>query len=362
MATLSSIKINPFCWIADVSNLCGQFNWNSRFDWQLQLQGDQIPSTFINNLLAHQLTLDTLFKLNINLQGSPSGKPIGAINLYASQGSISNKTKNATAFNFTSIRLDAQAAQKGLTTTFSVKNKLQTLLELSVELPDYDTNIPLPYQNINGKLSASLSPLNFLPLFIPALSDTNGTFKSNLNISGPILTPTLSGTSTLSNLSATITPLNITLNKTNLSLKSDNNDTLVFQGQANADNGVLNIDGTLALDQEDQPLTLNVIGNNFPIIKSNEYKINITPHVKITHNKSKINISGTVNIPSAQITPEDFTSTVSLPSSTVLIDYNHDSPFQENFGIYTDITHVGRRRCIWLRRVARSTHRRTQCQ
>ena len=338
MTTPTNIKIDRFCWIANVSNLCGQFNWNSRFDWQLQLQGDQIPSTFINHLLTHQLTLDTLFKLNINLQGSPSGKPIGAINLSASQGSIRNKTENTTVFNFTSMLLDAQASQKELTTTFTIKNKLQTLLGLNLRLPDYNTNIPFLYQNITGKLSASLSPLNFLPLFIPSLSDTNGTFTSTLNISGPILTPTLSGTSTLSNLSATITPLKITLNKTNLYLNSDANDTLAFQGQTNADNGTLKLDGTIALDQEDQPLTLNITGNNFPVINNNEYKINITPHLKITHNKSKINISGTVNIPSAQITPEDFTSTVSLPSNAVVIDYNHHSPFKENFGIYTNVT------------------------
>ena len=234
--------------------------------------------------------------------------------------------------------LDAQASQKELTTTFTIKNKLQTLLGLNLRLPDYNTNIPFLYQNITGKLSASLSPLNFLPLFIPSLSDTNGTFTSTLNISGPILTPTLSGTSTLSNLSATITPLKITLNKTNLYLNSDANDTLAFQGQTNADNGTLKLDGTIALDQEDQPLTLNITGNNFPVINNNEYKINITPHLKITHNKSKINISGTVNIPSAQITPEDFTSTVSLPSNAVVIDYNHHSPFKENFGIYTNVT------------------------
>ncbi len=187
--------------------------------------------------------------------------------------------------------------------------------------------------NVNIK---DISPLNQLSGYL--LSGT-GKFGGSFVIDGTLGAPVFQGTMALADGEIQIEDVGITLEELELSAAGDGTAnrvalTLVSEGSR------LTADGLISLNQEQEwQADLSIQGKNFQAVDLPEYKVFISPDLQLQYGKDGASLRGTVTIPRADITPEEFADSVSSSRDVVVKDAG-DKPQHKNLPPALDVNLV----------------------
>lgn len=135
-----------------------------------------------------------------------------------------------------------------------------------------------------------------------------------------------------------IKPLNIMLKNISLSAKANNQQQLTLQGKLQSGNGTLQFSGNTNLQNPTASCNLQLHGNNFLAINTNQYQVYASPNLKIQSQNNRWQLSGTLLIPQANINMPDFKqNTVELSKDVVIIDQpkEPENIFSRHF--YSDV-------------------------
>lgn len=179
----------------------------------------------------------------------------------------------------------------------------------------FDTDQP-----ISANVNSSFTTLNWLTQFIPTITKPEGLIKANLNINGTIAHPTMIGNITIVNGRVKIPSLGITLQNMNVMGESTRDNQLNFKGTVRSGHGDAQIQGVFDYSKADYPVTLKIKGTELQAINLPEYHVIITPDVTLAYAKQNLQLQGTIVIPTAEITPKNFNSTITLSSDVVFVD------------------------------------------
>lgn len=202
-------------------------------------------------------------------------------------------------------------------------------------LPSLEKPLPLMQQPLTAKLEIKRTRIQFLDDLMPQIKDLNGQLDAHLLVGGVLGKPTLKGQLNLQQGTLSIPTLGIHLRDITLTANSDRSGKVIFDANLNSGKGQLSLKGNTQLFDEKLPTVLHLRGKNVEIIHNHEATVDVSPELTISIDDHRINFDGTITVPSAKITPDDFTSTETLPDDVVFTDEEEkDTPFIINSRIH----------------------------
>lgn len=290
--------------------------------WQWTLEAHLAPS-------PKRLATQGLYT-QIEAKGALFAKNKGNLQLRINPGVYqmpNNNTLSSLAFN--GGRLQLLLSPKQLIGTGHLSLDPQKNLKVQFELPKFSLDQGLhDAQPIAGTLSFAINSLDFLQHLAPEIKNLKGKFNATVSVKG-----TLGKTQIQSDLMLSQTSLSLPflgLNLDNVVLKAHSkeknwdatgtitseNHNLIVKGK-----GILNANATNELTLE---------GKDFPLIATHEYQIKVSPELKLQVTPTTQLISGKILIPTAQIKPQSFNNSLSLPDEVVYKNQENSAPILLN--------------------------------
>ncbi len=190
----------------------------------------------------------------------------------------------------------------------------------TVALPRLKKAIPLAKQPIKANLDFQLSQLQFLDDYFAQMKDINGKLEAKLAITGLLGQPKLLGQVQLRQGQVSIPELGLNITKIQLNATSEKSGDVTYLANLNSGQGQLSIKGKTNIFSDSLPTQLTINGQNVEIMHNHQATLLVDPQISIDSKDRHINVEGTITIPSANITPDDFTTTETLPDDVVFVD------------------------------------------
>jgi translocation and assembly module TamB len=326
-----SASLASTCLANDSGSICGGVDWQSQQRLAAKLKSQGLNLSMINHLLPNNLKLDAPINVDINIDSNFNGKQSGRSVIDIPNGKIDYTYKGQTqTFTLNNSSMISELSNTGLNTQVNISTNPDQTLTGNINLPNFilvkGWN---PDQRFEGQLNVNAPDLSWLATLVGPLEKTKGSLVGELDLAGTLQQPQLKGHIDLQNGSTFIAPLDITPSNINLKASFDPNKGIVYKGSLASDQGKLNLSGQTELN-EFFNTTLNITGKNILGINTAEYKAHLSPDLKLTYNKPKLTLSGSLNVDKATLKPKSFASTTTLPDNIVYIrdEKMTDKPLQ----------------------------------
>lgn len=171
-------------------------------------------------------------------------------------------------------------------------------------------------------------PLNFFSNFITKSTATisSGNITIDLTLSDNKNAPEISGSAILTNGNVLLNAPNITLSNISLNVLGKNGSLIVTLKAYSKDKPIL-LTSTTDLTKPNYPTNIKITSDNALVFNSEEYVVYVTSNVNALITDNTITLSGTIHVPSANIQPYDFHTTITLPASDIVyVGENAQSP------------------------------------
>ena len=179
-----------------------------------------------------------------------------------------------------------------------------------------NTNIPL-----NVDLDLNFEQLDWLEKLEPALSGTHGKLKTKIVAKGTLEQPEVTGQFRLQEGQVSILPIGLNLNKVDGLIESNNqSDEIQISATLGSQSKELLINGhARLLPDKGFPYEFTVVGNEFPLIRTADISMDITPELSLNGTQKLHYIKGKVTVPLLDVimtsVPE---SAVSISPDTII--------------------------------------------
>lgn len=180
-------------------------------------------------------------------------------------------------------------------------------------------------QPVTGKVFSSFSRLDLLKDYIPQIKDPRGNLQAIVLVKGVLAHPDITANFNLSNGQVRIPVLGITPRAIHLQASVTLAKKLDFSGTFMSGKGRAELRGSIDFNNPDYPIVLQAKGSQLQAVDLPEYNILASPDITLNFVKQNLKVQGTILIPYADITPQNFSSTVTLPSDVVFVHANKTS-------------------------------------
>lgn len=175
-------------------------------------------------------------------------------------------------------------------------------------------------KNVQALITASLTDLAPLESLVPALNNVQGVANANINVSGNITKPDITGALTLAKGSANFPKLGLELKDISLEIASQAAGLIHLQGEFLSGDGQLKLKGNLTnLGAENWHCQGNIFGANIRIIQQSELSATVSPNLTFTADAGAINVNGTTEIPWARAAIKTLPASATRVSNDVII-------------------------------------------
>jgi len=173
------------------------------------------------------------------------------------------------------------------------------------------------FPQLNGLLNLRFTDFStFIPPS-PYAKHLRGLLTAQIKLSGTLEDPHWSGDISLANGHIKSTKFGIKINDLNLKARIEDTHPIPFNGRFRAGKGIATFQGDA--DLASLALKMSLKGDNLKIMNTLEYKILVSPDLTLLVNAQETLLTGHVLIPYADIKPNAFSTTVTLPSDVVFV-------------------------------------------
>ncbi len=176
---------------------------------------------------------------------------------------------------------------------------------------------PLGSPTLEGTLEGQLGPLDFLPVLVPAVAESDGRLELDLQFSGPPNRPVLAGEVNLRGLAADIPAAGLALREGRVRLAGQEDGRLQLVGNIASGAGRLGINGTL--NPASTAVDLRITGDRFQAADTQTLALQVSPRLAVQASPSRVNVTGEVGVPEALIQPPDRAGAVTVSDDTVIV-------------------------------------------
>lgn len=232
-------------------------------------------------------------------------------------------------------QLSAKLTPKALQTNGLFTIDPMKIINVALDIQNFQLNeMSAKHHPMSGKVNVQINSLDFLQEFSKDIEHLHGQLQMNLTAKGTFAQPILQGELSLKNGSIFIPKLGQIFSPIQVTLFSKNKQWQA-QGSITTSNKIISLKGQGNFSPKVTG-QLTIAGDNVPILKTENYNVNISPQLAINITPATVNVTGTVLIPSAQFKPISFSNTVSLSEDVVFV--KKESASQPNpLNINTDI-------------------------
>lgn len=259
----------------------------------------------------------------LTLKGQLQDNHTGNLSITMAQGHYQKPDLQPLLFAGGQLQLMLDKQQLHAQGRFTLDKNKNAALNLTLPQPRLSQFIN-QQQPLRGQLVVKVNSLDFLKELNPAINAAAGQLQMRLNAQGTLYKPVLQGEINLRNGSLSL-PAGIDLHPIEVKLTSKNQQWTT-KGRIVSRNNALTLSG----NGEFSPTIKGIIhldGQDFPLLQTEEYQINISPKLVFDFSPSALALRGELIIPKASLKPRVFTSSVNVSDDVV---YSGDQPNNPN--------------------------------
>ncbi len=215
------------------------------------------------------------------------------------------------------------------------------IIDMSLRLPEFEwmQATSLLSQSLDGEVKLNVGSLDFLHGLSPMVSDLRGQLSACLTIKGTLGNPDVQGTLKLLDGGLSIPDAGVTFNSIQVTLASHNKHWEAMGSIGNNDGHEINVKGKGEFSPRLHG-SVSITADNFPAFKTAEYTIHLSPQLTMNIDNEKLDITGTIVVPTARFKPMLFSNTLNLTDDAVFVSNEtakKSSPVHVNTDIYIKI-------------------------
>ncbi len=199
-------------------------------------------------------------------------------------------------------------------------------IEGRVNLPGLSLQgLDMQRQALKGRIQARLEDLGLISVVAPDIQNVQGRIHADFDLEGTLAKPRLKGSADLRDAALDIPEAGLELREMVFKLSAPTLASLRMEGGVRSGEGKLSFSGTTQLDAEQGfPTQLEVQGKDWVAVNIPEAELQITPELKIVHDKQRTELVGEILIPYARIRPRELPAgSVSGSSDLVVVGGEH---------------------------------------
>ncbi len=314
-------SVSALCLTSRVEGrVCVDGSWTRAAGWHAKLLGEALPLALLDPLLPADLNLDGKLKLAAQAQQTEAGKVAGELNLASPGGGVRYRAENREplSLDYRDLVLSGQL-QDGVARlrTRAQLEQPQGRLDGRLELPI--SALDPPSRRIEGKLTADISDMSLLAALVPVTDAVKGSLAVDLAVRGSVEQPDIDLDLALQEGEISLPAQGITLRDISLHAEPDGAGNIAFRGGVRSGEGRVELDGSLAPGTEGEwRVAMAVRGEGFEAISVPEYRVLVSPDLKLELDPASAQVSGAVLIPEARLRPKQL-SGATRPSRDVVI-------------------------------------------
>lgn len=337
LTTSQRFTMAAHCWGQQSSNLCATVPLiASPAQISTELTLTQMPLSTLTALLPGNTMLSGAIDAYVSFSWLQGKAPLATLKLNSKAGALTQQLTTPLTLAWQSFELQSQlnadTVQNDLQFTFSEQSSLSANVSISALQSDD--------KQLAGEIILQQFVLDFLQPLLGEFSELSGIVSGDLRLAGTLQQPLLHGVAELqrSRIKGKLAPVDI-----------DNADiTLTFSGQnasliglVTTPKGEINLSGTADWQQlSDWKAELNIKGDELRL-QIPQARLQIAPDLTLTATPQLTRISGTVQVPNADINIDNLPqNAVELSDDLVLLDEQlNRQPVEQTtmFVLQTDI-------------------------
>lgn len=192
---------------------------------------------------------------------------------------------------------------------------------------------------LDGHLHAELPDLSWLRQVNVEIAEASGRLIGDLNLAGTLAQPQPRGQVNLEDGKLRLVTPGIQLSEMRAQLDADGEQAMQLSASANSGKGSLKLAGQINPWVDPLSLDLKLSGENFQAMNTREARVQISPDLRITLAQRLLDVSGSIEVPKAEITPKSLgDGSVSASNDQVLVGDDPGAQQQRELRISADVT------------------------
>lgn len=330
------VRVETLCWRQEDARLCLEGKGDAREGWDTALDLSDYPLARLAAYLPPGNRMEG--QLEAHWQGhlAPDGRPRqGDLALRLSPGRLVFGAGEGEVLDMggggLQARVEGDRARFDLVLALAGEDRLTgagTLSGIGGDVPRLDAEV-----------QGRMRELGILEVFSTELESVQGELRLDLAARGPLARPALSGKLQLRDAALTLPGAGVRLEDLSLGVVTDDLQRLDIEaGARSGGEGRLAVEGGLELPPgEPWRLQLAARGEGFLAVDLPEYRVRVSPDLRLVARPGRVELEGEVGIPKARLRPRDFSGAVAPSPDAVRVGPGAPGPRPDPWRIHTDV-------------------------
>ena len=321
-------RMGLLCLESEEARACGEGAWRADEGGTGRVELEGVPLERFAHLLPQGVRLSGIAELRAEGGVDPLGVPRGRAYASVREGRLRYRT----AVGAEEVRdLEVAEAEGVLDDEGRLSARWRILFADAGGVEGALEADPIPGgpdTRIQGHLDAVLHDRGLIAAISDELWNSQGTLEAALRLEGTMGAPRFTGRLAIEDGAVDVPELGIRVEEVRVTARDRGPDEWALDGGARSGRGSVTLDGTLLLPRPQRPgsLQARVDGRDFQAANSGLARVEISPELALVAGDEGINVTGSVLVPRAHITPGDMEGTVAPSPDVVLVGAEEEEP------------------------------------
>ncbi len=317
----SGLKIAAHCWQELPTKLCLLNEFDSHKAAVSKISLNHFSLQKIQPLLPENVTASGEYNATSELTWSPGKKPEIAIRS-AFKGLRLDVTPSAEdspiQYQYQTAKINANSNAQNSLIEIDLQSKQLGNIDLKAKIDAATAEQPTSEAPLSGSLLIEDLNIKALKPFINDIETLAANIKAQGRIAGRLLEPEFHGNLEINEIQLAGDQIPVSFDDGSINVAFQGKQALI-KGQLKDQLNQINLNGSASWPLPKWHLKLNLDGDDFPVYIDPYAEAKISPHIKITGNQDRVDVKGSVSIPTARIEIRELPPGAPSPSKDVTI-------------------------------------------
>lgn len=315
-AASQSVSLKQHCWQQQQSQLCIEDSQASAENGQVALSLTQFDLATLTPFLPDATRLQGHFDLHTQASWKNNQLPQLELKINGTPGQVQQQLDLPVVLPWQSFSIIASVVKETLNSELHFHFTDEAQLHAKAQI----TQLQSDDKQLQASLDISQFTLHFLKPLLDEYSELEGVISSNLLLNGSLLSPRVNGELALNNLKIKGNLAPVDINQADIALSFHGKDA-TLSGAVQTPDGDLNINGQAGWpDPANWYADLKVAGDELRL-QIPQAHFAVKPDIQIQASPQRTRVSGSIDIPSAEISVDSLPqSAVAVSDDVILLD------------------------------------------
>ena len=311
--TRTEAELDQACWQSDTAELCIE-GTRGAARTQAQFALSQLRFDYFAALLAEPVRLEGDLSLEGRFEQAGNGAP--QLDVVASNVARSARIRRdrdiadggdadepyALVFGPADgrVTMNDDRFEGSLRVPFAEQGELEASARVGA-----GAGAPFAQRALDGQLMVDVASLDFVSDLVTQVQNIQGAVTGDLRVAGTVGKPQVAGSLALEGGSATLPGTNVELEDVELELAGDGESGVTVGAQARSGGGTLSAEGRVTLSGAGPEGRIAVVGDAFEVVDTVDAQVVVSPDLDLALTRDGIELTGSVTVPRARLTPRD---------------------------------------------------------